>query len=208
MEHVVDSLVARIREDASTVSTLGREVRADEETLRREEAGVLNGVVADILPHMPHIDHRVPASWHDVTGSGSALDSTSTYMRERGIVLAGGKEEESDDRGSSGSYGGSDLVLTRSGRLLEREFAGCWSLMAGASNGWDTGTLGEGADGDCCGSTRVVTSVEAVRNWGLETILTGIDREVAQALSRKGWARKDVDERMTRFAAIRSALQA
>ena len=207
MEETVTTILERHRGALETAAALGEGVRADTTALRLGEADVLRLVLQQILPAMQHIDHPVLAAARRQGGPESARGWVYIHLGERAIVLAGGLEEEAGDRGGEGVCCGTDLVFTRSGRLLLREFAGSWSDWAGTPAGWDSGTVDNEAGVVREGATWLCSAGQALRHYSLERIVGGIDREIQQAITERRLERRLLDGSLATLTRITAALE-
>ena len=207
MEEAITAILERHREALATAAELSDSVARDTATLSRGEADVLRQILGQILPMMEYIDHPVLAAGRRQGGPESASGWTYTGLGERAIVLAGGMEEERGNRGGEGVYCGTDLVFTRGGRLLLREFAGTWSDWLGVSAGWDTGAVDNEAGVVREGATWLCSAEQALRHYSLDRIVGGIDGEIEQAIKQKRLERRLLDGSLATLARIKGVLE-
>jgi len=207
MDETIATILARHGQSLAAAVEFSESVTRDTTTLARGEAEVLGQVLGQIMPAMSHIDHAILAAAHRLGGPESPRGWSYIHLGERGIILAGGMEEERGDRGGEGTYGGSDLVFTRSGRLLLREFAGSWSDWAGTPAGWDSGTVDNEAGVVREGATWLCSAEQALRHYSLDRIVGGIDGEIEQAIKERRLERRLLDGSLSALARIREVLE-
>ena len=211
---------ANLGTDASITHMLSRvaansaALADDEAVILSREAEVLKRILADMTPIMRYIDSKLLASGYCPGGEHSVWRYRP--MPEPGIQIVGGPDKLPDDEATRGQYGGQDLVLSRSGALIYRTFAGHWSRWDDESEYWDTGieTLSEddaanlyGYDDDSMGgSTTLVTARDALGHYGLEEILQGVLHTLQDAYDRVKTRRTVLDGRLQRLKAIVAAM--
>ncbi|MEW6572949.1 MAG: hypothetical protein AB1374_04890 [Bacillota bacterium] len=177
------------------VASLGEEVARLEAGTVEQETAALKKLIAMIKPVSRYVDYPVQTyAFH----AGQQYHRWEyEYLDERGIILVDNFTTKysgyPDDRDTRGDYIGSQLVLTRSGKLLRLVRSGDWSKWQGEASQWNA-------------KASEVTPHEAVKKYGLTEIVQGFVRAFREAISKAEKKQKTLGNRLEVLEQIKSTL--
>jgi len=148
----------------------------------RSEASALIAILQRLSPIMPAIAHKIQVSYHD-TGEQFS-EPHQAYHDKKGVIIVDGFSRAGFDRGTRGSYSGSRLVLFDDCSLVSLERSGGWSAWQNESSSWQIE-----------GETSL-TPEEAIRRYGLSSILSGLADEFKEAAERLKGQQVDYQDRL------------
>ena len=177
------------------VASLGEEVTRQEAAATEQETAALEQIIARVKPVMRFVDYSVPTyAFH----AGQQYHRWKYhYLEERGIILVDNFTTKfSDypgDRDTRGDYIGSQLVLTRGGKLVRLVRTGDWSKWQGEASQWNA-------------KASEVTPHEAVEQYGFTEIVQGFVRVFKEAISKAEKKQKVLGGRLETLEQIKSIL--
>lgn len=170
---------------------LGKEVAALEKQTVEEEAQALTTIVAKTLPVLRYIDYKIRIS---ASYSGHLYHEWQyNYLPEKGIVLVDKYGRRYTNRDYRGSYDGTMLVLTRSGKLLHLARDGHWSNWQGESCWWQA-------------EVQEVTPEQAIERYGLQAIVEGLVKEFKEAIKDNENKKQVLEKRLELLEQVKALL--
>lgn len=171
----------------------GEEVAKIEAATTEEEVKLLDQIVMRLLPVMRYVDYPIRVRGSRA-GHQFAEWKFETFS-EKGILLVDKTKELNEGGDTRGSYEGSQLVLTRSGKLKKFVKEGEWSRWQNEGSYWEKEILD-------------ISSEAAIKGYGFSEIIKGISEEFKDAIKKAETKRQALNSRMEQIDKIKAILEA
>lgn len=156
-----------------------------------EETAALNAILAKIKPILKAASHPIKTNYFC---SGQQFSKEHVEYDHKGLILVNHFDQECTDRDTRGDYLGWQLIILADGTLHTLERAGDWSRWQGESSGWH---ITEDA---------VIEPTEAIKRWGLKTIIEGLADDLKEASEKLRGHKKSYEERIATITRIKEAM--
>lgn len=182
-----DKFIAKLEE----VAILGEEVSKLKTNTSKQEAEALALIIEKVKQVMRYIDYSIPVNAYR---SGYQFDDWKyDYLDEYGVILVNNFKKECTYKNLRGEYTGSQLVLTRSGKLIHLTRTGEWSRFQDEESEWTARTI-------------EMTAEDAVREYDFADIVSGLVDVFTEAISDAKKEREALKERLTLLEQVKEML--